>query len=678
MQFVYPAFLFGLIALAIPVLIHLFNFRRFKTVYFTNVRFLKNIQEETATKNKIKHLLVLISRMLAIAFLVFAFAQPFIPSSQSAKTTSNRAVSIYIDNSFSMEAMQDDEQLLSVAKRKAEEIVNGYTVDDNFQLVTNDLEAKHQRLVSKEEVLQMITQVQSTPEVKSMDEIFKRQKDILNRADAGTQKLIYTLSDFQTNANKFENDTSFNINLIPLKSNEQRNLTIDSVWFTTPVQMLNQSLQLCYSISNFGDEDVTGAPVSLKLNNQTKSIADVTIPSFSSLIDTMTFTLSESGWYNGELTIKDYPVTFDDVLYFSFKPVSQIPVIAINGKSENVFLQSLIGKNNLFALTNNAAAQIDFKSLDKYDLIVLNEISAISGGLAEALNQQLERGCNIIVFPSPEMDVTSVNAFLQSNGIATFGNYVKRTRNVTAINTKNPVFADVFEKIPKNLALPYANQSFEINAFSQTIEESVMEFADKKPLIAGYPVKQGTVYLCATPLNREITDLPVQATLFAPLVYKIAVSTQKKPQLYATIGEAKWINLQDVTLGADATVKVKSEANEFIPEIRKIGNQTAVNLSAYTNVAGVYSLVQQGGPQNVPTQTIALNYNRSESDLRFETEETLKNLYGAGNISILADIDRDFSNVVTQLNEGTPLWKFCIIFVLIFLAAEILLIRFLP
>ena len=678
MQFVYPAFLIGLLALAIPVIIHLFNFRRFKTVYFTNVRFLKNIQEETATKNKLKHLLVLISRMLAIAFLVFAFAQPFIPTEQSNKTAAKRAVSIYIDNSFSMESVNNDEQLLNIAKRKAEEIVNGYTIDDEFQLLTNNMEAKHQRLVSKDEMLQMITQVQRSPEVRSMDELFKRQKDILNRADNNTQKIVYTISDFQKNASGFENDTAFSVNLIPLKSNEQRNLSVDSVWFVSPVQILNQPLQLCFTISNYGDEDIENAPVSLQLNQQTKSIADVNVAAFSKVTDTMSFTLTEPGWYNAELSVKDYPVTFDDVLYFSFKPVSQVPVVTINGQTENPFLQSLIGKNSLFELTNNNAAQIDFSALDKYDLIILNEVKSISGGLSAALVQQLERGCNIVVFPGLDMDVNSVNTFLQSNGIATYGNMAKRKRDVTAINTQNPVFADVFEKVPKNLALPSTTQSYEINAYAQTIEEMVMEFSDHQPMIAGYPVKQGVVYLSAVPLNRDITDLPVQASLFAPLMYKIAVSTQKKAQLYATIGETKWIDLPGISLSGDATLKVRSDKNEFIPEIRKAGNQTAVNLSQYTNEAGIYAIVQSGNqPQNAG-QTLALNYNRSESDLSFETPESLKSLYSGPNVTIFDNIKTNFSNVVSRMNEGTPLWKFCIIFVLIFLAAEILLIRFLP
>ena len=678
MQFLYPAFLFGLLALAIPVIIHLFNFRRFKTVYFTNVRFLKNIQEETATKSRLKHILVLISRMLAITFLVLAFAQPFIPSEQSANKATKKAVSIYIDNSFSMEAVNNDEQLLNIAKRKAEEIVNGYTIDDQFQLLTNDMEAKHQRLVSKEEMLQMITQVQCTPEVRSLSEIVKRQRDILNRDKAQSQKNIYAISDFQKNAAGFENDTTLNINLVHLQGKDQRNLAIDSVWFAGPVQILNQPIQLCYTISNYGEDEITNAPVTLKLNEQIKSIADITIPPLSKITDTMTFTLNEAGWYNGELGVKDYPVTFDDVLYFTFQPVRQIPVNTINGKTEYTFIQSLIGKNSLFALTNNNVAQIDFSSLDKFDLIILNEVKSISGGLADALNQQLERGCNIIIFPPADMDVATVNNFLQMNSAGTYGNYVKSKRNVTAINTKNPVFTDVFEKVPKNLSLPFATESFQINAFSQTIEEMVMEFGDHRPMVAGYPAKQGVIYLSAVPLVREITDLQVQASLFAPMMYKIAVSTQKKMSLYATIGETKWIDLPGINLTGDATLKVKSNNNEFIPEIRKAGNLTAVNLSDYTNVSGIYTLLQPGAPEGNTNQTLALNYNRSESDLSFETAASLKERYNAANINVIDDINRDFAGVVTQMNEGTPLWKFCIIFVLIFLAAEILLIRFLP
>ena len=676
MNFVYPAFLFGLLALVIPVIIHLFNFRRFKTIYFSNVKFLKDIEEETATKNKLKHLLILFSRLLALTFLVLAFAQPFIPSSNAENKTNKRAVSIYIDNSFSMEASYGDEQLIQVAKRKAEEIVKGFTVDDKFQLLTNDMEAKHQQLVSKDEMLNMIAQVKSSPEVKELNEIFKRQNDILKREDDNVSKIVYELSDFQTNTGKLENDTSIQVNLVQLKSNDKRNVTIDSAWFITPVQLLNQQSQLCIRIKNFGEEEINNVPVTLKLNGEIKSLTDVSISVNGEVIDTLAFTVNEDVWYSGELSIKDYPVTFDDVLYFSFKPVSKIPVLSINGSEQNTFIQSLYGNNALFLLNNNLANQIGFSELDQYDLIILNELKTISGGLEQALSEQLDRGCNILILPALDMDVAVFNGFLQKNNAATYGSLIKSKRNVTELETRNALFNDVFEKIPKNLALPYADQSFAIESFSRTNSEPVFLFADKKPMVTVCPVNKGAIFLSAVPFNREVTDLPVQGGLFVPMMYKIALNTQKGTELFSTIGETKWIDLKGISLAGDQTLKVKSAENEFIPEIRKIGNTTSINLSAYTNEAGIYNII----PGNTPVsgQLLALNYNRSESDLRFYAKDVLKEMYDAPNFSIMDEIDRNFTNVVAQMNEGTPLWKFCIIFVLIFLAAEIALIRLLP
>jgi Na+/H+ antiporter NhaD/arsenite permease-like protein len=85
MGFLYPNFLWALFAILIPVIIHLFYFKRFKKVYFSNTKFLKEIKEETTNKNKIKNLLVLLSRILAIVFLVLAFAQPYFPIGHKLK-----------------------------------------------------------------------------------------------------------------------------------------------------------------------------------------------------------------------------------------------------------------------------------------------------------------------------------------------------------------------------------------------------------------------------------------------------------------------------------------------------------------------------------------------------------------------------------------------------------------
>ena len=163
MKFVHPEILWALSALAIPIIVHLFNFRRFKKVLFSNVAFLKEIKQETQSKSKLKHLLILFARLLALACIVLAFAQPYLPGASQNQVAGDRAVSIFLDNSFSMQSENQDGPLLELAKNKAIEIASSYSPTDKFQLLTCDFEGRHQRLVSREEVIDLIQEVQISP-----------------------------------------------------------------------------------------------------------------------------------------------------------------------------------------------------------------------------------------------------------------------------------------------------------------------------------------------------------------------------------------------------------------------------------------------------------------------------------------------------------------------------------
>ncbi|MBC8046374.1 MAG: BatA domain-containing protein [Fimbriimonadaceae bacterium] len=670
MSFLFPGFLFALFALAIPVIIHLFNFRRFKTIYFTNVKFLRNIQEETATRNRLKHLLVLFSRLLALAFLIFAFTQPYIKSEIQNPQSATSTLSIYIDNSFSMEAMHDGQQLLEIAKIKAEEIADAYNVDDQFQLLTNDFEARQQRLVNKEEMLEMIRSVQISATLRNLNDVTKRQKDILSAL--GDEKTIYILSDFQKNSSDFENDSLYNFTLVPLQGNEERNISIDSVWFTDPVQMLNQQSQLCFTVKNFGSENIENASVQLKINDQTKGIADISVAAKSSVTDTLQFTMNITGTQNCELSITDYPITFDDVFYFTYQPVQKIPVLVINGNSENSFINSIYN-NSLFFYQKYAATQIDFNSLNQFNLIILNEVSSFSSGLADALNKKIEEGATILIIPALDQDITSINSFLTNNKTAIFGNLISQRRNVTTINVNAEIFTDVFQNLPKNLSLPYADKSFSIDANSRSMEEIILQCADTKPLLSKYKSGNGNIYLTAVPLDRTVTDLPVQGGIFVPFMYRLAIMSMKNAPLYVIIGKEQWIKIPSLNLATDQTVTVKNKAIEFIPSMRKSGSNTEIDVSNYAKDAGIYSITG-----NSISQSLAMNYDRTESDLSFYSVDELKEKYTADNISILDKPEQNLSGVVAQMQQGKPLWKYCLIFALLFLAIEILIIRFMP
>nr|MBX2816621.1 BatA domain-containing protein [Saprospiraceae bacterium] len=140
MQFVYPLFLGALALLAIPILIHLFYFRRYKKVLFSNVRFIRELKEESSVRSRLKNLLILLCRLLAIALLVLAFAQPFLK--QDGEVIQGRkSISLFIDNSYSMASLSQDAPLLEEAKIRAADIIKAYEADDEFQIITHDLHA---------------------------------------------------------------------------------------------------------------------------------------------------------------------------------------------------------------------------------------------------------------------------------------------------------------------------------------------------------------------------------------------------------------------------------------------------------------------------------------------------------------------------------------------------------
>jgi len=116
MKFLYPLFLFALLAVSIPLIIHFFNFKRYKTVYFSNVNFLKAVKKDARKKSQLKQILILIFRILAISFLVFTFSQPYIPLTDRGKQRARQAVAMYIDNSFSMRLEGEKGILLEQAR----------------------------------------------------------------------------------------------------------------------------------------------------------------------------------------------------------------------------------------------------------------------------------------------------------------------------------------------------------------------------------------------------------------------------------------------------------------------------------------------------------------------------------------------------------------------------------
>lgn len=672
MSFLYPQFLWALSLLAIPIIVHLFNFRRYKKVYFTNVQFLKDMKEQTTTRSRLKHLLVLFSRLLAVAFLVFAFAQPFIPKNNNDLEKTSKVVSVYIDNSFSMDAVGEEQSLVETAKRKAPEIANAYSAETQFQLITNDFEGRHQRLLSRDEFITALDEVKISPASRKISEVISRQKQALSQSSAES-KLVYLLSDFQENISDPEEDSSITTYMVPIESNRGMNVAIDSCWFASPVQMLNQTTTLLVSITNHGEEKVENGNITLHVNDKTTAISDFTVAANETVIDTLSFTISEPGWLKTEVTIEDFPITFDDQYFLCFHVAEKINLLAIGEQNENPYIKAMFSGNSFFSLTNNNSGQLDYSSFGQYQLIVLTSLKTISSGLAFQLKEYLNSGGSVLIFPDAQADKNSYNAFLSSVNASTLGDWSTTTKQVSKINTEQEIFKDVFDEIKENINLPSAKASFNFISNARSGEEPLLKFSDNASFLSKFGIEKGSLYLCASPLDKEITDLPVHA-IFVPMIYKMAINGIRSGKLSYTIGKDNLVEVTDQTEHGQAGYKIKGESIEFTPSRNIVAGKLMLGIEGQIRQSGFYEISIADGEN---AEQFAENYDRKESVMKFYSAEQLKELFENDHRNIIESAGDDFSVAVAEMNHGNALWKLCIIFTLSFLAIEILLLRFL-
>lgn len=672
MQFVYPAFLFALSAIAIPIIIHLFHFRRFKKVYFTNVKFLKEVKEESASRSKLRNLLVLLMRILAIAFLVFAFAQPFIPNKNTAVKNGQKAVSLYVDNSYSMDAQASDVPLLEKAKQRAREIVNAYDIGDEFQVITCDFEGRHQRLVSQEDALQLIDEVQPTYAVQPISKVIAKQKQVFNTAKS-EHKISYLISDFQKNVTDLETiqDSTFEVNLIPLQSVQLRNVSIDSAWFEAPVQMLNQTNRLIVKVSNLSDDEVEDVRLSLQMNGQVKPLGNISLQANTSTFDTVNITIVRTGWHEAALSITDFPVNFDDTYYFTFNVKKEIKILSINESLGNRYINSAFGNTAYFKIENQATSQINYSTLSDYQLIILNQLNNIPSGLASELQQYIADGGNVGVFPNATSNLATYKSFLNSINANELTPYQQKEREVTYINTDEFIFNDVFINQSANLKLPTTTANFGVSR--SRAEEVLLRYRDGGSFVSKYSFNNGNLFLCAAPLDTDVSNLVQNGEVFVPLLYKMALATAKDSRIAYIIGKDEVIETDNKTEGTETIYKLKGKAEEFIPGQKSLGNKVILNVNNQVREAGFYSLFLE---EKEILGKFAFNYDRRESNLVYFTDIELKDKGGELIDVIAANTKADFKEIIGERSRGLVLWKYCLLIALVFLLIEVLLLRF--
>lgn len=674
MEFLFPAFLFALPVVVIPVIIHLFNFRRYVKADFSNVAFLREIRQQASAPRNLKRLWLLIVRMLAVIFLILAFARPYLPADRNVQgSTRPRLISVYIDNSYSMEVRNREGSLLDEAKRRAKEIAAAYGLNDKFQLLTNDFEGKYQRFLNYEDFLQAVDGVKTSRIRRSIKEVLERQEDLMTDFQ-NLSKHCYLLSDFQRNLllpGKIKKDREIMLRMVKLNTSPQSNISIDSAWFISPVYRPGAIEKLVVRLRNNSDKNAESVPVRISIDRHQEAVGSINVQAGQPGNDTVSFAGLSSGWKQGEVSISDYPVTFDDRYFFSFYVRDSVPLLIVNAEAENRYLQALYAAEPFFKVKAVNAGNINYAETGAYPMIILNGTVNMTPGLAGQLKTYVKNGGSLIVFPSLSDGLAGIRIFSSNFGTDVPQSIINIETRVNRINIRHPLFSGVFNKqAEQNIDLPVASNFIQYSR-SSLPGTAIMELPGKHLFLEEYRVGEGHAYLSAVPLDESASNL-VTHSLFVPLMYQMAFSGLHDPPLAFTIGKDTYLPINTVGQGRDQVLQLKGDKAEIIPDLVQTESGVRLFIADQIRDEGHYQVLRNGRLLSL----VAFNDSREESDLHYASGNQLLQQFSGNGVNVLDPKKKPLGDVIKAVNNGVELWKLCIILALVFLAAEIVLLRF--
>lgn len=644
MQFKHPEILYFLFLLVIPILVHLFQLRRFKKEYFTNVHFLKELAIQTRKSSKLKKWLLLLTRLLLLACLIIAFAQPFFQAKDSKGITNE--MFIVLDNSFSMQAKGKQGELM---KRAVQELLENAPENQIFSLVTNSETFWNTDIKSIQKELQNLKYSASPFALDNLMAKIKARKspyskDIVVITDAvGLQpKQLKSI------------DSTFNTYFIIPKAEQKNNVSIDSVFIH---QTLDNFYEIGVKLSSYGDNE---DDIPIALYND-KKLAAKTIVKFEGKEKSINFTIPKED-FNGYASIEDNALQYDNQLFFSISKPQKPNAISIGEAEKSGFLKKIYSDKE-FIYSNFDLKSLDYNLLEKQDAIVLNEVQDIPQALQTTLKAFVEKGGNLVVIPSRQSTVANLNSLMGNFGGIQFKALDAKEKLVAKIAFNHPLYNTVFEKKIDNFQYPNVKASFAISS----AYPSILSFEDQSAFLTAVQNPVSSVYVFSAPINKENSNFQ-NSPLIVPTFYNMAQSSQKTGINALTIGEGNPF-LIDAFLSKDEIVEIKSlseDADEkFIPMQQILNNKVKLTFNDFPQKAGNFGIYKQ---ENL-LKKISFNYDRTESDLSSSNEALLSDY------NVIESIDNVFDTLQTD-RTNNEIWKWFVFLTLLFLVTEILIQKF--
>ncbi|MCW3120567.1 MAG: hypothetical protein JWQ38_59 [Flavipsychrobacter sp.] len=608
-------------------------------------------------------------RLLFLTFLILAFAQPFF-SKNNKKSDANKLQAIYIDNSYSLSVKKGARTLLDIAKEAARKQVQHAPPGSKFLLLTNDQPHSY-RPETADKVFAEINATDFSASGKTAGQVLATVQSILQNESNGSADLYY-YSDFQQSAFPAQPDKTLMKNItfygLPAQAEEPENIYIDTAYLTTPVLQTGKSNFLVIHSKSAGKAPKENPVLSLSINGQVKSAASLNFSDKKESIDTLSFNMNDASWQSIALSVNDAAVRFDDTFRITARSSPNLSVLVINEGQPNPYIQAAFRAYNGFRLNNTdvAASPKDWKD---YNLVILNGITRIDEAMGKTLNDALQLGQSICIFPGRTSNIQGLNDGLKMTGDIRIAAVDTSVQTASSLQQGSALVKDLFEKIPDNVQLPVANWHYIVTAGLGANQQSVLSFRNGDPLLARYTPSRGQLYISSVAADLQSGNFP-GSYFFTPFLYEMAMQSGSSSIYAITAGGQQPVYLPLSNVSERNTVHISGKDLDIIPPQRPNGAGLDIFIDQAVQQAGFYSLTTAGSSD---TTRIALNQDKSESQLDLRDISVLKKEWNGDNMKWLSITDN--GGIEGAGDSGSfPLWKVCVILALIMLTAETFLL----
>lgn len=636
MQFKHPEILYFLFLLVIPILVHLFQLRRFKKEYFTNVKLLKELQTQTRKSSKIKKWLLLATRLLLLTCLIIAFAQPYFENEKTVKKGND--LIILLDNSFSMQAKGPKGELL---KRSVQELLEELPENQTFSLLTN-------------------TEIFWDTDIKSI------QKDLQNLSYSAVPfQLDYLLNQVEIKKKQVPKDFIIITDALQTESKKATTLTQNhSVYLIQPQaeyvsnvclenveisQVLDQFYELKITLQSFG---LKQKEVALSVISKNKAIAN-TVVQFEKPKAVIKITIPKKE-FQGTVHIEDQSLAYDNDYYFSISTPKKASVLAIGSPEKNNFLDRLFTADE-FNFTSTELKSLDYNQIENQEAILLNELEDLPLALGTTLKSFYEKGGNVVLIPNQQNSVSTLNTFTANFGAPKYAALSTTEKQITTINYSHPIYQTVFENKVTNFQYPKVKSSFGLTGIT-----AVLQYEDQAIFVGSNTNQLGNFYTFSAPINKQNSNFQ-NAPLIVPTLYNMGQNQNKIGSIAYTIGENQSLLLETI-LSKDEAVVVQNKDYSFIPLQQLLHTKCKLTFGDYPEKVGNYEVLKN----QETLKRISFNYPRTESDITAINSGNFDTFTKVNNLSTVL-------NDLASSQSSSEIWKWFLMGTLLLLCIELLI-----